>query len=95
MYEPDDDDLGTVRWFGDSWQAPVCDPRTHVDTPTGLFCTECGKPIDGDDQGVTLDLLPGAGVPWTRAPWHLRCWLAQVLGPNARDLLTHNPEVKR
>jgi hypothetical protein len=22
-----EDDIGTLRWWGESWGAPVCDPR--------------------------------------------------------------------
>ena len=48
---PVDDDLGTVRWFGESWGAPINDPRSHVTTPVDERCIECLLLIKSDDQG--------------------------------------------
>lgn len=91
-----DEDLGTVRWFGASWHAPVCDPRSHIATPSGMSCTRCDIAIDDEDQGVTIPTMARPGLPWkaTRAAWHLECWLAEVVGSvAARDLITHNPGI--
>ena len=75
---------GTVRWFGATWHAPVCDPGNHVDTPVGAVCIHCDAEIGADDQGVTIPIAAAPGSPWTatRAVWHLDCWLAEVLGPD-------------
>jgi hypothetical protein len=78
-----DEELGTVRWFGESWGAPVCDPRTHVDTPVGRPCAGHGhmhgplrpEAIEDGDQGVTV---PWLGVPRERLVYHLDCWLHEV-----------------
>jgi hypothetical protein len=80
-----DDELGTLRWFGDSWDAPVCDPRAHVDTPVGSPCwghEHLHGPlrpavIEDGDQGVTLPYYPGEQTVVTIA-YHLRCWLHEV-----------------
>lgn len=51
----DDDDIGTVRWFGKTWHAPVNDPRTQVLTPIGAKCVECGIEIGDNASGLVLN----------------------------------------
>lgn len=73
----DDDGLaefGTVRWFGRSWFAPICDPRSHVDTPVGARCARCDMKVTDRDRGVTIPYSSGK----TRIPWHLNCWLHEL-----------------
>lgn len=67
-----DDDIGTVRWFGESWGAPANDPRTRIEAPVGL-CVECHLPISSDGQGVTIPSGEG------RAIFHKICFF-DVLG---------------
>lgn len=69
----DYDDIGTVRWFGPTWNAPVNDERAHVDTPDEP-CELCDKPFDGDDRGVGVPYV-GHGYCW----YHLACW-GQMIG---------------
>jgi hypothetical protein len=38
-----------MRWFGESWGAPVCEDAEHVATPVGCECFECEL-----DQGFML-----------------------------------------
>lgn len=67
------EDIGTVRWFGDSWEAPVNDPRARVPTPVGAPCGECPHLIGDHDRGI--------GVPSTSLVyswWHLGCWLRSL-----------------
>jgi hypothetical protein len=77
----DDDDIGTARWFGQTWGAPVCDPRAHVEAPVGEPCLRCHRPIEAGDQGVTI---PYGTVP---APWHLDCWLREIGAPVTAEVL--------
>jgi hypothetical protein len=73
-----DDDVGTVRWFGASWNAPVCDRRAHIETPVDQPCGACGDPIRHGDQGVSvLTFSPLRTAP--RSPYHLSCWF-RVIG---------------
>lgn len=67
------DDLGTVRWFGPTWGAPMNDPRTEIPTPVSDLCIDCGKPIVDGDRGVTLPYHNGELS--TRMPFHLACFL--------------------
>jgi hypothetical protein len=78
------DSLGTIRWFGESWGAPVCDPRAHVETPVGWTCEghphmhkDCDdERIKEGDQGVTLPYYYRGGA--TMIAFHLDCWLHEV-----------------
>lgn len=79
------DDLGTVRWFGESWGAPVCDPRAHVETPVGMDCAghdhmhkARSGVVEPGDQGVTLPFYSTAGV--ITIAYHLECWLHAIGG---------------
>lgn len=65
-------DIGTVRWFGRSWGAAVCDPRTHIDTPVGHICPWDGSDIEPRDRGINV-----AG-PDGRSSYHLACFLYAV-----------------
>lgn len=80
----DDDDLGTLRWFGESWGAPVCDPRTRVPPPVGLVCMghahmhqDRPEAIESGDQGVTMPFLRELGA-WETCAYHLDCWLHEI-----------------
>jgi hypothetical protein len=75
----DSDDLGTVRWFGESWGAPVCHPATKVYTPVTEPCEACDVMITEDDQGVTIPFVGSVGS-WVRHAYHLQCFLAEVSG---------------
>lgn len=79
----DDDDIGTLRWFGESWGAPVCDPRAHVPTPIGWTCIGHehmhkvrSSLIEEADQGVTMPSSYHGEA--TTVAYHLDCWLHEV-----------------
>ena len=68
-----DDDIGTVRWFGDSWGAPVNDPRARLESaPVHMNCIRCGIPIHSDDQGISI---PG---PDGYVAYHLGCFFEEL-----------------
>lgn len=46
-----------MRWFGESWGAPVCFETEHIETPLGAACGACTKLIDEGDQGFELPFL--------------------------------------
>lgn len=50
-----------MKWFGESWGAPVCHPEEHVETPDGEVCPECIRSIRPGDQGFVLPYVNGAG----------------------------------
>jgi len=67
-----------VTWFGQSWDASVCPPDTHVDTPVGQLCGWCDEAIGDNDSGVVLPVA-FAVVPHNVC-YHRNCWLRQVIG---------------
>jgi hypothetical protein len=72
-----DDDIGTVRWFGDSWGAPMNDPRARIDTPTHRQCLGCFRWIESDAQGVQIAASPEV-APEGTVVYHLDCFLEEI-----------------
>lgn len=74
-----------IGWFGESWGAPVCEPKLHVDTPVGTECVghehmhtdDRPDTIQPGDQGITL---PQISLDKTMhlVVYHLDCWLHEV-----------------
>lgn len=52
----------TMRWFGESWGAPMNDDCPQVDVPFGAQCIHCLELIDEDDRGVVYANGPVAHV---------------------------------
>ena len=53
-----------MKWFGDSWGAPVCDPLDHMPTQEGSRCGYCEQDITRDDRGFLIPhslIEPGTG----------------------------------
>lgn len=81
-----DDDLGTVRWFGRSWGAPINDPRAEIEVPVGAQCISCNVMFEDYHRGVR--------IPWAAATmeeyrqreasgdlytyYHLDCWMRSI-----------------
>lgn len=74
----------TMRWFGTSWGAPVCEPETHVPTPVGKTCFRCGEPIANRDDGIIMPYVNEHGEV-SMEPWHYECNMREILG-SARTL---------
>ena len=72
-----EEDIGTVRWWGLSWNAPVNDPRAEIPFPVGAFCKEesggCGFPIVPGDSGVSIPYLAGE-----YQHFHRECFLRMI-----------------
>jgi hypothetical protein len=68
------EDIGTVRWFGDSWGAPINDPRTWVETPTNELCAECMKWIESDDSGIRIPGVEASGY----VSFHKKCFFHTI-----------------
>jgi hypothetical protein len=75
-YEDPDAPLGTVRWFGPSWGAPVNREAALVDTPVGRDCVMGDGPIKAEDRGVTVPYL--SSTHQDVAVYHLPCFLEQM-----------------
>lgn len=88
LSDPLNDDLGTIRWFGPSWGAPVCDPRTNIPTPVDTFCEGCSQRITQGENGVTYPYWDGYGPDGSDGSggivaYHRECNLRSVLGCSA------------
>ena len=71
----------TLRWFGESWGAPVCDPETQVPIPAGELCYACQFQILPATRGVVVPVWLSVG--WVVGRYHLSCWLRIVGVPLA------------
>jgi len=69
-----DDDIGTVRWFGESWGAPINDPRAEVPVPLTDLCEACRDSFNAASQGIQMPYV-GREAP---ASYHLTCWLRSI-----------------
>jgi hypothetical protein len=67
----------TMRWFGESWGAPICEECPHEETPVGEDCIHCHVTVLPGDQGVFYANGPVA---------HLECLFRAVLGPRWREV---------
>lgn len=63
-----------MRWFGESWGAPINEAE-HADTP-GVPCERCGRPITDEDRGVILSSRREYRAE--DYPLHLECFLEMV-----------------
>ena len=66
----------TVKWFGESWGAPVCKPENHAATPTAP-CAHCNLAFRKSDSGIILPFAGGPGDP-PELPYHRLCLLWQM-----------------
>lgn len=72
-----------MRWFGESWGAPACEPETHAPTPVGDSCLDCRELILSHHQGFIMPNVELSGLV-RLAPHHLDCHMAKILA--------HGPE---
>jgi hypothetical protein len=74
-------DLGSTRWFGQSWGAPVCDPATKTAIPLDHLCDQCGLKFLVTDRGLLVRSLG----PEPYVYYHFDCFMGIVLGPTLAD----------
>lgn len=66
-----------MRWFGETWGAPVCEPRERTETPTGVPCLLCEEPIGARARGFVLPYVVNCTEAEDRAV-HAECFWANV-----------------
>jgi hypothetical protein len=81
-----------MRWFGESWGAPVCHPIDHVDTPVDMQCGFCPRTIDEDDQGFEMPHLASDGELAVLYA-HRDCLLRAILPHGFKESLERQPPV--
>lgn len=83
-------DEANVHWFGPQWPSPeqpagVCeDLKLRVSFAVTTRCEGCAQRLREGDQGVRLG--SAVGPPWF-VYFHIRCFLAQVLGDAVAELV--------
>lgn len=65
-----------MKWFGESWGAPVCHALDWIETPAGEPCIYCPRPVGVHDQGFALPHLGAEDVVVVYA--HRACLLRAV-----------------
>jgi len=73
-----------MKWFGESWHAPVCEPDEHIETPVGEDCGYCDEPIAEGDRGLRM---PFVGDPSEKGYMnaHQMCLLRAVVPAEMLD----------
>lgn len=65
-----------MKWFGNSWGAPVCDPANRVPIPLGMKCIRCGKGFGLKDQGFELPYMGESRIKVVY--YHKGCLLREI-----------------
>lgn len=68
-------------FFGQPWDAPVCEDSPQAPTPVGQPCMRCEVAIKDGDQGFLIPYAPATGYPHL-APWHRACFMTEIVGPD-------------
>jgi hypothetical protein len=72
-----------TAWFGQAWDAPVCEGAPQLAVPVGEPCLRCDVKITEGDRGVLIPYGgPAGGGDPALAPWHRGCFLAEIVGPS-------------
>ncbi len=68
-----------MKWFGESWGAPLCGECEHVSTPVGELCVYCEEPIEANQAGVVMPAGDAHGH-FAEKPEHYECFIRQIVG---------------
>jgi hypothetical protein len=69
-----------MKWFGESWGAPLCSEEDRIETPVNEECFGCDKLVVEGEQGVVLPFMADKNDPRTTAPYHKDCFIRGILG---------------
>jgi hypothetical protein len=86
-----------------SWEAPINESCERAEIPVGQLCSFCTVAIEETDLGVLIPSFvaperevagesrrgwaTGLVSAWSDKPMHLRCLMAETLGPTWRTML--------
>ncbi len=66
-----------MKWFGERWEATICDTAEHTKTPVGTSCYGCcGKSIEEGDQGFVVPVIDSPD----ELSIHKKCFVRTVFG---------------
>lgn len=88
-FDRDQVDVGTTRWWGQTWKAPVNHPDAQIPVPIGAMCSgRCGEKIKDGDRGLSIPSIEsehlivmaqaGAMVQVGYTAYHRDCFLAML-----------------
>jgi hypothetical protein len=60
-----------MKWFGETWKAPICEDVEHVETPAGQPCFYCCEPFVFGSCGVMISHVDRTVI---ERPWHFDCF---------------------
>jgi hypothetical protein len=63
-----------MKWFGQSWGAPICESADHIATPVGQSCMGCETPFSIIANGLVLPNEDGEHVVF----YHVPCLLHEL-----------------
>ncbi len=69
-----------MKWFGESWGAPVNELCARIDVPDGECCPRCGRSIRPGDQGFQISGLAYDGTVEV-FDFHRACFYGRVARP--------------
>lgn len=71
--------MGTLKYFGRSFNAPMYSGVPEIPTPVQESCAWCGEPILKGEAGITMPhIMSDRDVQ--ELPYHIECHLRQALG---------------
>jgi hypothetical protein len=76
-----------MRWFGESWGAPVNHPDYEIPIPLTEPCQFCGIPFATDDHGVQI---PHLGGQEEVTNYHRLCFNKLILGWDMAGVIERN-----
>ena len=68
-----------MKWFGESWGAPVCHDVDHAEITVGESCTRCEGKFDLRSQGLIIPCAMPDRVG--EVYYHIDCFVASLGGP--------------
>jgi hypothetical protein len=74
-----------MRWFGETWDAPVNESTEEATIPIGEACERCEVEIKEGDRGFLIPGFVDDSKTVREFPYHLRCFMAGVIGDAMAD----------
>ena len=75
-----------MKWFGETWHAPVNDICERTPYPLDTVCGHCGNPILNTDRDLLMPYLAPDEVT-DQLAFHIDCFLDMIgIGRNNRGL---------
>jgi len=70
--------MNAIKWFGESWGAPINEQAQRVGTPIDQNCIACTKPIYWGDQGFVVAYLGIGAERSGEVVYHKDCFFKDI-----------------